>query len=150
MREQVAAFKRGKAARGDSGSDLRLAVMRMGCVAKDDADARRKLDLAYDYYGRFQNVFTGPGIVERGAIKALPLKQSKDELRESLLICTASEMIDRLKAYEELGVGELIMNSNIGHGNQELLESLERFAADVMPCFSGAALGTPIRQATGT
>jgi hypothetical protein len=45
----------------------------------DDADARRKLDLAYDYYGRFQNVFTGPGIVEQGVIKALPLKQSKDD-----------------------------------------------------------------------
>jgi len=150
MREQLDAFKRGKAACGESGRDLRLAVMRMCCVAKDDADARRKLDLAYDYYGRFQNVFTGPGIVEQGAIKALPLKQSKDELRESLLICTASEMIDRLKAYEELGVDELIMNGNIGHGNQESLDALERFAADVMPSFSTATLGSPIVQATGT
>jgi alkanesulfonate monooxygenase SsuD/methylene tetrahydromethanopterin reductase-like flavin-dependent oxidoreductase (luciferase family) len=150
MREQLDAFKRGKAACGEPGRDLRLAVMRVCCVAKDDADARRKLDLAYDYYGRFQNVFTGPGIVEQGAIKALPLKQSKDELRESLLICTASEMIDRLKAYEELGVDELIMNGNIGHGNQESLDALERFAADVMPAFSTAMPANPIRQATGT
>ena len=146
MREQVDAFKRGKAACGESGRDLRLAVMRVCSVAKDDADARRKLDLAYDYYGRFQNVFTGPGIVEQGAIRALPLKQSKDELRESLLICTASEMIDRLKVYEELGVGELIMNGNIGHGNQESLEALERFAADVMPSFSTAVPASPITR----
>ena len=81
---------------------------------------------------------------------ALPLKQSKDELRESLLICTASEMIDRLKAYEELGVDELIMNGNIGHGNQESLEALQRFAADVMPSFSTATPARPIMQATGT
>jgi alkanesulfonate monooxygenase SsuD/methylene tetrahydromethanopterin reductase-like flavin-dependent oxidoreductase (luciferase family) len=36
MREQLDAFKRGKAACGESGRDLRLAVMRMCCVAKDD------------------------------------------------------------------------------------------------------------------
>ncbi len=149
MREQVDAFKRGKAACGDSGRDLRLAVMRVCCVAKDDADARRKLDLAYDYYGRFHNVFTGPGIVEHGAIKALPLRQSKDELRESLLICTASEMIDRLKAYEELGVDELIMNGNIGHSNQDSLDALERFAAEVMPAFSRAMPAGSFMQATG-
>jgi alkanesulfonate monooxygenase SsuD/methylene tetrahydromethanopterin reductase-like flavin-dependent oxidoreductase (luciferase family) len=150
MREQLDAFKRGKAACGESGRGLRLAVMRVCCVAKDDADALRKLDLAYDYYGRFQNIFTGPGIVEHGKIKALPLKQSKDELRESLLICTASELIDRLKTYEELGVDELIMNCNIGHDNQESLDVLERFAADVMPHFSAAKPRGPIMQATGT
>jgi alkanesulfonate monooxygenase SsuD/methylene tetrahydromethanopterin reductase-like flavin-dependent oxidoreductase (luciferase family) len=149
MSEQLEAFKRGKAA-CESGRDLRLAVMRVCSVAKDDADARRKLDFAYEYYGRFQNVFTGPGIVEQGAIKALPLTQSKEELRESLLICTASEMIDRLKAYEELGVDELIMNGNIGHTNQESLDALERFAADVMPSFSTAMRGGRIMQATGT
>jgi alkanesulfonate monooxygenase SsuD/methylene tetrahydromethanopterin reductase-like flavin-dependent oxidoreductase (luciferase family) len=150
MREQLDAFNRGKAACGESGRDLRLAVMRVCCVAKDDADARRKLDLAYDYYGRFQNIFTGPGIVEHGTIKALPLKQSKDELRESLLICTASELIDRLKTYEELGVDELIMNGNIGHDNQESLDALERFAADVMPYFSAVKPRSPIMKATGT
>jgi alkanesulfonate monooxygenase SsuD/methylene tetrahydromethanopterin reductase-like flavin-dependent oxidoreductase (luciferase family) len=150
MREQVDAFNRGKAACGESGRDLRLAVMRVCCVAKDDADARRKLDLAHDYYGRFHNVFTGPGIVEQGAIKPLPLKQSKEELRQSLLICTASEMVDRLKAYEELGVNELIVNGNIGHDNQESLAALERFAADVMPHFSAATPASSPLEATGT
>jgi len=136
MREQVDAFRRGKAARGDAGEDQRLALMRVCCVARDEADVRRKLDFAYEYYGRFHNVFTGPGLVERGAIRSLPLKQSKEELRDSLLICTAAEMVDRLKVYEQLGVNELIVNVNIGHGNDECLESLERFAADVMPWFS--------------
>jgi alkanesulfonate monooxygenase SsuD/methylene tetrahydromethanopterin reductase-like flavin-dependent oxidoreductase (luciferase family) len=150
MREQVEAIKRGKAGCGEAGRNLRLAVMRVCSVAKDDADARRKLDLAYDYYGRFQNIFAGPGIVEQGAVKALPLKQSMEELRESLLICTASKMIDRLKAYEELGVDELIMNGNIGHGNPESLDALERFAAEVMPFFSPARPRAPSIPATGT
>lgn len=133
MREQVDAFQRGKAA---SGKDLRLGLMRVCCIAKDEADKRRKLALAREYYGRFFNLFTGPGIVERGLIKALPLQQTQEDLERGLLICTASEMIDRLKVYEDLGVNELIMNVNIGHSNDESLEALQRFASDVMPAFS--------------
>jgi alkanesulfonate monooxygenase SsuD/methylene tetrahydromethanopterin reductase-like flavin-dependent oxidoreductase (luciferase family) len=135
MCEQVDAFMRGKAALGAAGRDLRLALMRVCCVAKDEADVRRKLEYAHEYYGRFHNVFSGPGLVENGAIRSLPLAQTREELRQGLLICTASEMVDRLKAYEALGIDELIMNVNIGHSNEECLESLERFAAEVMPAF---------------
>jgi alkanesulfonate monooxygenase SsuD/methylene tetrahydromethanopterin reductase-like flavin-dependent oxidoreductase (luciferase family) len=132
MRGQVEAFRRGKAAH-DCGQ--RLAVMRVCCVAENAADVRRKLDFAYDYYGRFHNVFTGPGVVERGEIRHLPLRQTLNELAEGLLICTASEMVDRLKAYEDLGVDELIINVNIGHSGVEALETLERFGEDVLPHF---------------
>ena len=43
------------------------------------------------------------------------------------------------QAYEELGVDELIMNGNIGHGNQESLDALERFSvnrydAEILAC----------------
>lgn len=147
MREQVDAFTRGKLALGAAGRDLRLALMRVCCVAKDEADVRRKLEHAHEYYGRFHNVFTGPGLVDRGAIRSLPLAQTRAELRESLLICTASEMIDRLKVYESLGIDELIMNVNIGQSNEDCLECLERFAADVMPAFTSES--SPARVAGG-
>jgi alkanesulfonate monooxygenase SsuD/methylene tetrahydromethanopterin reductase-like flavin-dependent oxidoreductase (luciferase family) len=143
MRAQVAAFQRGKA-RSGAGRDQRLALMRVCCVARDDADARRKLDFAYDYYGRFHNVFSGPGIVEHGVIKWLPLKQTKAQLRDNLLICTASEMIDRLKVYQGLGIDELIINVNIGHSHPEALEALECFGREVLPHFSATG---PIRCA---
>jgi len=135
MREQVAAFRRGQAAADGAGGNLRLALMRVCCVARDDADARRKLALAYEYYGRFHNVFTGPGIVERGAIRPLPLQQSLDELGKSLLICTAGEMVERLKEYEALGIDDFIMNVNFGQTPAECLEALARFADEVMPHF---------------
>jgi alkanesulfonate monooxygenase SsuD/methylene tetrahydromethanopterin reductase-like flavin-dependent oxidoreductase (luciferase family) len=135
MKEQTAAFRRGKTALGEAGSHLRLALSRVCCVARNDTDITRKLALAHDYYGRFHNVFTGPGIVERGAIKHLPLNQTMKEFKESILICTASEMVDRLKLYEELGVDDFIMNVNFGESHAEALESISRFAADVMPWF---------------
>ena len=135
MQEQTGAFMRGKEALGDKGMHLRLALSRVCWLATSEADARQKLDMAYDYYGRFHNVFTGPGIVERGAIRHLPLKQTMDEFKSSVLICQASEMVDRLKHYEELGVDDYILSINLGQPNEESLDCLERFAAEVMPHF---------------
>lgn len=136
MKEQTGAFMRGKASLGDRGKHLRLALSRVCCVAKNQADAKAKLELAYDYYGRFHNVFTGPGIVENGAIRHIPLNQTMEEFKTSIIICTASEMVDRLKVYEELGVDDFIMNVNIGHHAEEGLDCIGRFASDVMPHFN--------------
>jgi alkanesulfonate monooxygenase SsuD/methylene tetrahydromethanopterin reductase-like flavin-dependent oxidoreductase (luciferase family) len=136
MQEQVGAFKRGQAALGETGRGLRLALSRVCCVARDDADARAKLALARAYYGRFHNVFTGPGSVQSGVIEPLPLAQSDEEFRASVLVCTASEMVDRLKLYESLGIDDFIMNPNLGHSQAECLEAIERFASYVMPHFA--------------
>jgi alkanesulfonate monooxygenase SsuD/methylene tetrahydromethanopterin reductase-like flavin-dependent oxidoreductase (luciferase family) len=135
LRGQVEAFMRGKAASARPAVEQRLAVMRVCCVARDDADARRKLEFAYDYYGRFHNVYSGPGVVERGAIRPLPLKQSKEQLRDSLLICTAAEMVDRLASYQSLRIDELIINVNIGLSGAEALDALEMFGEEVLPRF---------------
>lgn len=135
MREQVAAFQRGRDAAGDTARRQRLALSRVCCVARDEADARRKLELAYDYYGRFHNVYTGPGIVEHGAIRHLPLKQTMEEFARNIIICAPDEMVDRLKLYEELGVDDFIMNVNIGHSQEDALECIHRFGADVIPHF---------------
>ena len=140
MKEQVGAFFRGKATLGSAGEHLRLALSRVCCVAKNDVDVRRKLNLAYQYYGRFHNVFSGPGLVERGAILPLPLKQTMDEFKQNIIICTAAEMVDRLKLYEELGIDDFIMNVNVGHSQEESLEAVNRFAQDVMPSFAARAV----------
>ena len=146
MRQQVSAFFAGKDSLGSAGRHLRLALSRVCCVAKNAADAKRKLELAYQYYGRFHNVFTGPGIVDRGAIAPLPLGQTLEQFEQNIIVCTAAEMVDRLKLYEELGIDDFIMNVNLGHSQEESLESIQRFAADVMPWFR-ATNGARARRA---
>lgn len=141
MLEQVEAFQRGKAELGAAGEDLTLSLSRVAFVARNDADRKAKIAAAYDYYSRFDNVFTGPGQVERGMITPLPRKQSIEELAESLLICTKDEMVERLAPYAEAGVDRMILNMNFGAEQSETLESIERFARDVLPQLgaSGAA-----------
>jgi alkanesulfonate monooxygenase SsuD/methylene tetrahydromethanopterin reductase-like flavin-dependent oxidoreductase (luciferase family) len=133
MKAQVDAFHRGKAELGKAGEHLRLALSRVCVVARDQADTERKMRLAYEYYGRFNNVFIGPGIVANGNITSLPQKQTIEELSRNLIICTASEMVDRVAQYAELGIDDFIMNVNIGHPQSEALEAMHRFAEGVMP-----------------
>jgi hypothetical protein len=92
--------------------------------------------MAYDYYSRFDNVYTGPGLVSGGAIAPLPRKQSIEELEENLVVCTRDEMIDKLAIYHEAGVDEIILNQNIGAPNEETLDNMRAIAEEVMPHFS--------------
>jgi alkanesulfonate monooxygenase SsuD/methylene tetrahydromethanopterin reductase-like flavin-dependent oxidoreductase (luciferase family) len=136
--ERVNAFHRGKAEAGEGGRDLALSMQRMAYCARDEKDARAKLKSAYGYYSRFDNLFTGPGIVANGAAEALPRKQSIEELGENLLICPPAEMIDRLGMYADAGIDELIISAGLGASDPESLEEMERFASEVMPHFRKA------------
>ncbi len=136
MLDQVNAFQRGKAELGGGGRHLTLSLSRVAFTAQNEADRLAKIAAANDYYSRFDNVYTGPGIVERGMIAPLPRKQTVEELADSLLICTPSHMIDKLGPYAEAGVDRVILNPNFGASQAETLESIQCFAEEVMPQFA--------------
>lgn len=138
MKEQVDAFHRGKAELGAGGAHLRLALSRVCIAARDQAHARRLLEASHTYYCRFDNVFTGPGIVRNGDIAVIEGTRTIEQLNENLVIGTPAELVDRLAPYAELGIDDLIVNVNIGVPQEERLECMERFAAEVMPHFVGA------------
>ena len=140
MLDQVAAHTSAKAEMGDAGKHLTLSLSRVAFICKSGADREVKIEQANSYYSRFDNVFTGPGIVENGMIKPLPRKQTINELAQSLLICTPQEMIDKLAPYAETGVDRVILNVNFGASQSETLDCIQHFAEDVMPQFTDRAV----------
>ena len=133
--ERVNAFKKGCLEIGEKGKLLKLSMQRMLYVAKDEKDAKEKNKLAYEYYKRFDNVFTGPGKVKEGEIEPLPRKQSLQELTQNLLICPPSEMIDKLSIYAEAGVDEIIISAGFGQSQNEMIDSMHRISEEVIPYF---------------
>jgi alkanesulfonate monooxygenase SsuD/methylene tetrahydromethanopterin reductase-like flavin-dependent oxidoreductase (luciferase family) len=129
---QVDMFKTGRAEAGPKAAGNRLGLQRGVFLARDQADVDRMVKLAYGYYQRFDNI-KGPGVVRDGLIEPLPRKQTLDELRGNLLICTASEMIDRLSVYDEVGIDELIMTCGYGQTHAETVDMMHALAADVLP-----------------
>ncbi len=134
--DQVQAFNRAKTEMNERAEELSLSLSRVAFVATTEKDRKQKNQLAHEYYSRFDNVFSGPGEVDAGLIKPLPRQQSVDELADSLLVCTAGQMIDKLAPYAELGIDRVILNMNFGADQQETLECIQCFAEEVMPHFN--------------
>ena len=134
--DQVSAFNRAKDEMAAKEGEVTLTLSRVAHMASNSAEKQRKIEAAHRYYGRFDNVFTGPGIVEGGMIKPIPCKTPIEELGESLLIGTPQEMIDKLAPYAELGIDRVILNPNFGLDANETLDAIAAFAEDVMPHFA--------------
>lgn len=128
---QVDAFHRGVADSKKTGQ--RLSLQRGLFVTESETQRQEMLESAYRYYMSFDNVFGGPGIVDRGIIRPLPRKQSPEEFRNNVLICNASEMVDRLSKYAEIGIDEIIVSANFGQEQSSVLDMMSRLAGDVMP-----------------
>ena len=138
LMDRVNAFKEGCEELGEKGKLLKLSMQRMMFVAKDQDDVEKKNRLAYEYYKRFDNMFTGPGKVKNGNILPLPRKQSFEEMKENLLICTINELIDKLSIYAEAGVDEFIISSSFGQEQNETIESMHKISEEIIPYFKNS------------
>jgi alkanesulfonate monooxygenase SsuD/methylene tetrahydromethanopterin reductase-like flavin-dependent oxidoreductase (luciferase family) len=132
--QQVEGFKRGRAEANLAGRRQRLSLQRGVFATRDDAQAKRIVALAHEYYKRFENI-KGPGVVRNGAIEPLPRQQTVEELGRNLLVCSPPELIDRLSEYAELGIDEVLTPCGYGQPHGETIEMMHRFAEEVMPHF---------------
>ena len=132
----VNGFNRAKGEMGADGEHLTLTLSRVSFIAQSEADRQEKIAAAHSYYSRFDNIRSGPGIVDNGMIRVLPREQTIDELAESVLIGRPQEIIDKLGPYADLGIDRVIINPNFGTDPKGILESIQCFAEEVMPHFT--------------
>lgn len=135
FRANVAAFKRAKSELGESSNEQILQVSRACFVTTSEENRRSKLEQAHIHYGRLDNMYTGPGLVDSGIVRALPRSQTIEQLEENILVCSANEMVDRLGLFSELGVDRVSMVLNFGSSQQETLDTIQNIAEEVMPHF---------------
>ncbi|MEM7093051.1 MAG: LLM class flavin-dependent oxidoreductase [Actinomycetota bacterium] len=133
---QVQGHKVAKESMGSDGDHLTISLSRVAYLAHTESERRERVEAAHAYYGRFDNIYTGPGIVDAGMIRPLPRAQTADELAESLLVCGPDEMVEKLAVYDDLGIDRVILNVNFGVEQQATLEMIEAFATEVMPNFA--------------
>ena len=135
LERQVENFNLAKSELGENENDITLTLSRVAFISNSERDRRRHVETAHAYYSRFDNVFTGPGIVDSGMIRPLPRKQTLEELAENILICSSDEMVDRLAPYAELGIDRMVFNINFGVDQKEQLECVQMLGEEVMPHF---------------
>ena len=93
--------------------------------------------------GQFENLYKNLGDVKNGFpaqidLSALENRTEYDPqmLRKNLMFGTPDEVIEKLRAYEELGVDEFIYYASMGLDQKQQKQSLELFCNEVMPAFA--------------
>lgn len=138
--DQVSAFNRAKDEMGEAGAHLTLSLSRVAFATGQASSRQRILESADSYYARFDNAFTGPGLVDNGMLRPLPRSQTIQELDDSLLLGTAQQIVDKVGFYAELGIDRLILNPNFGLPQGEIMDSIQLLAEEVMPHFTRETL----------
>lgn len=128
---------------GHDGPRPRIMLLHHTYVASDSADAdlaAKELSRFYNYFGAW---FQNKRPVSQGLIQDLSAEEmaanammAPGNLARDLTIGTATEVIDRIRRYEDLGYDEFSFWIDSGMTAERKRASLARFIDDVMPAFN--------------
>ena len=127
----------------DPGHAGAFAVMRHAAVYEDACERRAALDAVRATLARFGNLMTGSGDVVDGFPEAVALESLQgnvrvdpDMLEENLMFGTPEAVVEKLKAYQALGVDAFVYYASLGLPMAQQRRSLERFVERVLPAFA--------------
>lgn len=119
------------------------AVMRHSAVYETQADRDAALGAVRHVLGMFGNLMLKKGEVTDGFPEHIPLDQLDGNVRvdpvmleENLMFGSPDDVINKLKAYEALGIDSFIYYASMGLGMDQQRRSLELFIDRVLPHFS--------------
>ena len=120
-----------------------MAMMRHTAVYDRAEDWMVPVRAAQTQLSQFENLFKNMGDVANGFPKAIPLDQLGNRaeydpqmLQRNLMFGTPDQVIEKLKAYQALGVDQFIYYASLGLGHAEQKRSMELFCREVMPAFA--------------
>lgn len=143
--EIISLMQRFNDALGKKGTGKRPKIMLLQhvYVGASDAELEKAAKALSQYYCYFGAWFKNQRPVSQGLIQPLSAQEmaeidmySPDKMRKNLNIGTASEVIDRLKRFEDLGYDEYALWIDSGMDFEQKRGSLMRFIDEVMPAFS--------------
>lgn len=123
--------------------DGTFAMMRHTAVYSNEADRGRALFALRNVLSQFGNLMMKAGDVINGFPEAIPLEKLEGNvfveptmLEENLMFGSPGQVVDKLKAYEALGVDAFIYYASMGLGLEDQRRSLELFCNEVIPAFA--------------
>ena len=120
-----------------------FALMRHTAVYASEEDRAASMGAIRNVLGKFGNLMMKKGDVINGFPENVPLEELDGNVRvdpqmleENLMFGSPAQVIEKLKAYEALGVDAFIYYASMGLDMGVQKRSLELFVNDVMPAFA--------------
>ncbi len=120
----------------------RMAMMRHTSLYENDNDRQAALKAVRHNLSQFGNLMMKAGDVVEGFPDAVPLEKLEGNvfvdpamLEENLVFGSPDRVVEKLKAYEALGVDAFIYYASMGVGQEQQKRSLDLFIREVMPAF---------------
>ncbi len=122
----------------------RWSVMRHTAVYETEEDRQSAIDCVRVCLGQWGNLMMKSGEVINGFPDQVPLDSLEGNARvdpemieQNLAFGTPAQVIEKLKAYEKLGVDAFLYYASMGMDMDQQKRSLQLFIDQVMPTFAG-------------
>ena len=129
-------------AKSDKPFTGKWALMRHTAIYKTDEDKQAALDAVRKVLAMFGNLMTKTGDVTNGFPSQVPLDKLEGNVRvdpemlaENLAFGSPTEVTEKIKQYQELGVDAFIYYASMGLDMAQQKRSLQLFIDEVMPAF---------------
>jgi alkanesulfonate monooxygenase SsuD/methylene tetrahydromethanopterin reductase-like flavin-dependent oxidoreductase (luciferase family) len=114
-------------------------------VAKDEADLKEKLEIAYKkqrkFWGQWTNSTTH--LVVDGKIPEIDTPDTVEDFSKGIIFGTKEQVTERLIEIAELGTDLMVMKTGFGQSNADELASYDRLAEFILPRFQTHKAGAP-------
>jgi alkanesulfonate monooxygenase SsuD/methylene tetrahydromethanopterin reductase-like flavin-dependent oxidoreductase (luciferase family) len=115
-----------------------LGILRGTWVAETEREARKHVETALVNHRINQRLHHFTQRADpKGYVYPEPLEQepSADEIYENLLMGTPEQVLEKLEAYQEAGVDEVLLMFDFGAPHEEVMASMELFGEQVLKPF---------------
>lgn len=134
-------------ARLNPGYRGRFAMMRHAAVYDTEDDRQAAIAAVRQILARFGNLMTKSGDVKNGFADPVPLatldgnvRVEPEMLETNLMMGRPDAVIEKLRAYQSIGVDAFIYYASMGLDMERQKRSLKLFIDEVMPAFAGREL----------
>ncbi|WP_250527350.1 LLM class flavin-dependent oxidoreductase [Caballeronia sp. GAWG2-1] len=133
VKEMMNAFHEGVAVADQHQGKQNIGIIQWVYIAKDEADRREKVELAYQKHRKFMGILKDSSTVKSGRIPPVDLPGSPEDYAKNVAIGSLEYVTEHLLELKELGFDYFMMQAHCGPDHRDIMTSMETFGERVLP-----------------
>lgn len=133
VHEMMEAFRGGVAEADKHQGDQKIAIIQWMYIAKNEADRKEKVELAYQKHRKFMGLYQDSSIIKGGHVPGVEIPGTPEEYAENTLIGSLEHVTEKVLELKEIGFDYLMLQAHCGPDHQSIMKSLASFGENIIP-----------------